>query len=135
MLAITRGDKLYEQFEPWSALEQSLVRFNEHVQELCHRKGTFHYYLGLPDDWMNDHVTIPLGLYDRLNYMCDIVFTLTALIMNNLVQPLYHFTKQRVLDYWGIQTLEISSWRSILHSVFVCKDDNFSFCRSQQVYG
>jgi hypothetical protein len=101
MLAITRGDKLYEQFEPWGALEQSMVRFNEHVQKLYHRKGTFHYYHGLPDDWMNDHITIPLGLYDRLNDMYDIVFTLTMVIMNYLVQPQYHFTKQIILDYLG----------------------------------
>jgi hypothetical protein len=105
MLAITRGDKLYEQFEPWDAFDQSMVRFNEQVQDLYHRKGTFHYYLDIPDDWMNHHVTIPLGMYDHLNDLHDIVITLTILAMKDLVKPPYHFMKQIILDYLGYPSL------------------------------
>ncbi|KAE9372222.1 hypothetical protein N431DRAFT_535924 [Stipitochalara longipes BDJ] len=63
MLAMMRGDKLWEQFEPWTDFEQSWRRFHEYIDEKFYdRKGTLLYYLGEAEEWIVDHLEKPFGL-------------------------------------------------------------------------
>jgi hypothetical protein len=101
MLAIMRGDKLYEQFEPWSDAEQRLRRFNDLLKITYDKKGTFLYYLGETDEWITDHLAEPLGLKDGLEYIHLGFFLSTVGLANILVLPPYYLAKHVVLLFIG----------------------------------
>jgi hypothetical protein len=81
MLAMMRGGKLYEQFEPWDEFEQTMRRFLEYIDDKFYkRKGTFLYYLGIADDWTTDHLEKPLGLEEAAQIVYTVCFFATFVL-------------------------------------------------------
>jgi len=91
MLAIMRGDKLYEQFEPWTEHEQNMRRFNEYLGDNYYGvKGTYHYHLGNINSWVEKHVEKPLGIEDASAIIYMISFVMTAGVLNFFIlEPWY----------------------------------------------
>lgn len=101
ILAIMRGDKLYEQFDPWNDFEQSLRRFQEYVADnFYQRKGTFLYYLEKSDDWVTKHLTTPVGLEGVAQFMYHFSLIVFAALTNLTLQP-WLLVKQLFLDFFG----------------------------------
>jgi hypothetical protein len=102
MLAMMRGDKLYEQFEPWNEFEQTMRRFFEYIDDNFYkRKGTFLYYLGIADDWTTDHLEKPLGLEEAAQMVYTVSFLATVAVTNGLIVRPWHWVKQSFLDALG----------------------------------
>lgn len=101
MLGIMRGDRLFEQFEPWNELQQTLRRFQEYLDNLYHRKGTFLYYLGKTDDWATGYLAKPFGLEEALEVMNVGCFIVTAAVTQGLILSPWHWAKGAVLEYLG----------------------------------
>jgi hypothetical protein len=100
ILAIMRGDRLYEQFKPWDEFEQELLRYEEYIEQLSQRKGTLLYYLHKSEDWMADHVAKPLSLVTAMGYVNGGAFIATVICGNLIWRPL-QWAKQLILDFLG----------------------------------
>lgn len=102
MLAIMRGDRLWEQFEPWNDLVQTMLRFHEYLDDDFYNvKGTFLNYLGEVDKWMEDHVTKPLDLLLVSQIVYEINFFAMVLVIRPVVLWPWHFVKELFLDFLG----------------------------------
>jgi hypothetical protein len=101
MLAIMRGDRLYEQFEPWVELTQEFRRFAEYMDELYERRGTFLYYIGKSADWVADHFTKPFYLDAASDFVGGGTFIVTAMVAGTLVWRPFHWAKEVDSDYLG----------------------------------
>lgn len=102
MLAMMRGDKLYEQFEPWNEFDQTMRRFHEYIDDNFYdHKGTFLYYLGKADDWTTDHLEKPLGLEEAAQTVYTIGFFATFAVTNGLILRPWHWVRQSFLDWLG----------------------------------
>ncbi|KAI5367896.1 hypothetical protein Slin15195_G030300 [Septoria linicola] len=79
MLSMMTGDRLYEQFEPYHPMQQMMVRFGEHMNKhYWDNKSHFLFYVSELDNWMQDHVTEPLGIEEGLRFLHTLVFILTG---------------------------------------------------------
>jgi len=101
ILAIMRGDRLYEQFEEWNEMSQMMYRFQETIDNLYDRRGTFLYYLGKVDNWWEEHFAKLLGLEEVLNVVHLTYFVLAAGVVNCLILPPWNLVKQTAMDYLG----------------------------------
>ena len=101
MLSIMHGNGLFEQFEPWNELEQTIRRFQEYIDNLYDLKGTFLYYLGKVDHWVTYHLTKPLGLENSLNIVHTYCFIVTAAVTQGLILSPWYWAKEAVLEYFG----------------------------------
>jgi hypothetical protein len=102
MLAMMRGGKLYEQFEPWNEFEQTMRRFLEYIDDNFYkRKGTFLYYLGIADAWTTDHLEKPLDLEEAAQIVHAVSFFATFSVTNGLIVRPWHWVKQSFLDALG----------------------------------
>jgi len=102
MLAIMRGDKLWEQFDPWTDFEQSWRRFHEYIDEKFYdRKGTLLYYVGNIEEWIVDHIEKPLGLEITDQILYSINFLLTTTIVNIVVLRPWHMVSGTFLEFLG----------------------------------
>lgn len=106
MLAMMRGDKLYEQFEPWNEFDQTLRRFHEYIDDNFYdRKGTFLYYLGKAGYWTTDHLEKPLGLEGAAQIVYTISFFATFAAINGLILRPWNWVRQSFLDFLGYPRL------------------------------
>jgi hypothetical protein len=102
MLAIMRGDKLYEQFEPWTEFEQILRRFHEYVDDNYYDvKGTYLYYLGKVSSWVVKRVEKPLGIQDVSAIVYTISFLSTGAIVKFFILWPWHLVKDLVSGFFG----------------------------------
>lgn len=100
MLAIMRGDRLYEQFESYSPLEQLALRFFDYLEILYDRKGTFLYHLGNIENWFSKHIIKSLGLKggDEIIYESTILATYGILTL--ILKP-YYLIKDTFFSFLG----------------------------------
>jgi len=101
MLAITRGDRLYEQFEEWDEMRQMMLRFQDSISAHYDRKGSFLYYLGKADTWVERNLANPLGVKDLMDFTHITCFLLVAGVINGLILPPWIFLKETIMDYLG----------------------------------
>lgn len=102
MLAVMRGNKLYEQFEPWGEFGQSANLFQEHLSDhLYKRKGTFFYYLGNTDDWIAKHLAKPLGLDDAAQGVYWISCLVSYGVANVIATTPWRWVKGSLLEFLG----------------------------------
>jgi hypothetical protein len=102
MLSIMRGDKLYEQFEPWDESDQLTRRFQEYMDDNFYdRKETLMFYLGKADGWMTEHVEKPLGLKEAIRVVYALSFFGTGAIAKGLILMPLNWVKESFRDYFG----------------------------------
>jgi hypothetical protein len=95
ILAMMRGDRLWEQFEPWNEFAQLMLRFHEYLDhEFYDRKGTLLYYLGRADKWTMDRLEKPLGLETAAQIVYTINFLATLVVTRSLILWPWHFVKE-----------------------------------------
>jgi hypothetical protein len=105
MLAIMHGDRLFEQFEPWDEAYQAVRRFDEHMVELYHRKGTFFYYLWKAEGWAMSHLAKPLFVEDSLQIVRTCWLIGSTVTTQFLILTPWHWAKKTVLEYLGYPKL------------------------------
>jgi len=102
MLAMMRGDKLWEQFDPWNDFVQSWLRFHEYIDKKFYdRKGTILCYLGDAEEWIVDHFEKPLGLESTDGIVYSITFLATTTLVNIFILGPWHAIRQTFLDFLG----------------------------------
>jgi hypothetical protein len=102
MLAMMRGDKLWEQFDPWNNFVQSWLRFHEYIDKKFYdRKGTILCYLGDAEEWIVDHFEKPLGLESTDGIVYSIIFLATTTLVNIFTLGPWHAIRQTFLDFLG----------------------------------
>ncbi|KAK5096388.1 hypothetical protein LTS08_007644 [Lithohypha guttulata] len=81
-----RPSELLSHWEPHNVVRQLMTRFNDHINDLYERRGTWRYYLGEAETWYTDTILNPvlgkdLNGDDRLLTMVRLVtFSTTALL-------------------------------------------------------
>lgn len=102
MLAMMRGDGLWEQFDPWDEFSQTWNRFDEYINENYYeRKGTMLYYLGKVDEWMADHLLKPLGLDDISTTIFSVCMLMSIGQINIFLLPPWHFIEALFKGFIG----------------------------------
>jgi hypothetical protein len=101
MLAIMHGDGRFEQFEPWDEVDQAVCRFQEHIDKLYNRKGTFLYYLRKADDWATAHLAKLLFVEKELQIVSTGWIIVTAAVTQGLILTPWYWAKKAALAYVG----------------------------------
>ncbi|EME47971.1 hypothetical protein DOTSEDRAFT_69788 [Dothistroma septosporum NZE10] len=101
ILSIIAGDRLYEQFDPYDAVQQTFSHFDEYVNKLWDEKGSLLNRVNKMDDWMIDHVNKPLGIEDTVVFMHSFLFLLAAGATEGLVLLPARVVSQTVGEFLG----------------------------------
>lgn len=78
---------LLSHWSPYNILEQLMIRFQEHIDRLRERRGTWRYKLWQVDNWYEDHVLEPIfgedfvGRGGFLNQVQNVVFTILMIVL------------------------------------------------------
>jgi len=92
LLSIMKGDRLYEQFEPYDSQSQEFNRILDYLEIVWNRKGTTLNQLYKVDDWFTKNVFKSLHLEDIYSsiHVCTAFITYT--IITIILKPWFFFT-------------------------------------------
>lgn len=104
MLGVMRGDRFYENFDPWDAGQQTMRRFSDYADENYDRKGTVLHFLGEANTWVSDKVQKPLGIDEIVQWVYVFNFFTTITLVQVFVLGPWHLANDVFMAFSGHPT-------------------------------